>query len=126
VGVLCGVLAVAFKRISSLVSTRLVGLRGSWWHLIPIACGFGVALITYFSHADTTGGGIAYAQHVVDGTESTNFSELGARYANTILSLLSGGAGGMLAPSLAIGSGVGSVFSGFFPGLEAIPLVMAG
>ncbi len=109
-------------------SIRLLASRARTWFLVPLACGLAVAAsVTYFGPS-TTGGGIEFAQHLVRGGDPAEFSVWAtpARYFNTIFSVLSGASGGLLAPAIALGSGIGSLFTAVFPTLDPVLLMLAG
>ncbi len=128
-GILCGVLSTLLFmvwRFLSRAERRLDGFSRNLW---PIVAGMAVGLIGYYFGPRTFGGGVRFLEHIfTDPVAATNLeiSEVVGRFFATIFSASSGVAGGTLAPSLAIGSGVGSLveqtqlFGAIAPNLLAI------
>jgi H+/Cl- antiporter ClcA len=105
-GVLGGVAGSLLARL--LAYPRLTRLPERWWRRAAV-CGFACALIGYGTHGATAGSGYEATQ--------TQLSYLSASEADvmfpvwklitTVLSYLSGMAGGLFSPSLSIGAGLG-------------------
>lgn len=92
---------------------------------IPLACGFCVAVIGLTSHGATWGTGYAQARGAVEGHAlAWNFAPL--KLLATLLSTLSGIPGGIFAPSLSVGAGLGSVIALEFPGAPIGAVVVLG
>ncbi len=92
-------------------------------YLIALACGLAVACIGILSHNTTWGTGYEAARGVLQGTDQASpfFGPL--KFLATIFSYLSGIPGGIFAPSLSVGAGLGYNLSAFFP---EVPMVAVG
>lgn len=82
--------------------------RLGWRSLVlPMMCGLAVAVIGTATDGATFGTGYAQARAAVEGHEAPWFFWI-AKLAATLISALSGIPGGIFAPSLAVGAGLGS------------------
>jgi len=84
----------------------------AWRSRHPIAfaacCGAAVALIALVTGGATWGGGYRYTRDLLDGTQSAPLVYAFSKFIATWLSVWSGVPGGLFAPSLAIGAGIGN------------------
>jgi H+/Cl- antiporter ClcA len=81
---------------------------------VAFACGLAVAVIALLSKGATWGTGYAQAKSALEGRAlAWDFAPL--KLAATLLSTLAGIPGGIFAPSLAVGAGVGSLVAPWFP-----------
>ena len=129
-GVVGGLLGGLFARILSLPTNYFPrGLRQlamRWPILFAALCGLALAII------GTLSGGIAYgsshreAVAALPGTAVLPLSFAILKWAATIVSYLSGIPGGIFAPSLAAGAGLGSWFVPLFPHVPTAALAMLG
>lgn len=122
---------------SRLLYASLVG-RGDrisrWRAQNPVrfaaACGFGIALVGWASDGSTFGAGYASTRHLLEGHPDMPLLYVTLRIVATWLALWSGAPGGLFAPSLAIGAGIGAdvaLFTGWDAHTPAlIALGMAG
>jgi H+/Cl- antiporter ClcA len=115
VGLLYGVagalFAKALDKAPALFSDR------KWWAKALLA-GALCWVVAAFSDGLTLGSGYAAAKGLLDGQASSlPYWYSPAKMLTTILSFHSGMAGGIFAPSLSIGTGLGSLASGWFPGI---------
>lgn len=111
VAVLSGLLGGVFSRL------LIASLRGGtdrlshWRQTHPVvfaaACGFTIALLGIVSHGATFGSGYAQTKALLAGEEATHGLYVALRFVVTWLSAWSGVPGGIFAPSLAIGAGIG-------------------
>ncbi len=95
--------------------------------LLPLGCGVVVAVLGVATHGDSFGTGYAQAQAVVEGHALGGFY-WPAKLLATLATALSGLPGGIFAPSLAVGAGLGgwlAVLGGVSVSLGAV-LGMAG
>lgn len=108
VGIACGCFAYPFQRILK------VDWRKKLPHYVNTRLGFAVfvglvmATIAIFVNPGSIGGGTAVIQDLLFRDERASWSLIAARFFGTIISHLSGCAGGFLAPSLALGAAIGS------------------
>jgi H+/Cl- antiporter ClcA len=109
----CGLLGGFFARLlyASIVgagSDRFSGWRRS--HPVPFAaaCGLVIALIGIVSGGATFGSGYEYTRRLVEGHIDVPLLYVTLRLIATWLAVWSGVPGGLFAPSLAIGAGVGA------------------
>jgi H+/Cl- antiporter ClcA len=94
------------------------------------ACGLGIAVIGAASHGSTFGSGYLSTRNLLEGHADVPLLYVTLRLVATWLALWSGVPGGLFAPSLAIGAGIGADV-GLFMGWDAqtpalIALGMAG
>jgi H+/Cl- antiporter ClcA len=100
-----------FSRILILFGRGLSGVGGSlikrWPIAFAILCGLGVALCGFFSDGAVHGTGYDQARAIVHGENLQLFSFGFWKFCATVFSAISGIPGGIFAPSLAIGAGLG-------------------
>jgi len=110
--ILGGVTGGLFSRIMILFSRGLPGRLGSALKAHPVVfallCGLGVALCGYASENSVYGTGYGEARAIVHGSDSLTHLFAPLKFAATILSSVSGIPGGLFAPSLAVGAGLGA------------------
>ena len=124
-GVVGGLLGGLFS--SSLIfATRQIATYLSAYPIrIAFFCGLILSLLGFLSDGQTFGTGYLEAKNLVDGGEASlafPFYKLLA----TMASYLSGIPGGIFAPSLSIGAGLGADLAQFMPGIPFSAIVMLG
>lgn len=124
-GVVGGLLGGLFS--SSLIfGTRKIAAHLSAYPIrIAFFCGLILSLLGFLSDGQTFGTGYLEAKHLVDGGEASlafPFYKLLA----TVASYLSGIPGGIFAPSLSVGAGLGADIAHFMPSLPFSAIVMLG
>lgn len=124
-GVVGGLLGGLFS--SSLIfGTRQIASYLSAYPIrIAFFCGLILSLLGFLSNGQTFGTGYLEAKSLVDGGDvslSFPFYKLLA----TIASYLSGIPGGIFAPSLSVGAGLGADLAQFMPGIPFSAIVMLG
>ena len=123
-GILCGVLGGLFSYLL-VRSTRWVRpFYNRRPLLIAAACGLAIAVIGLLSNGHSYGTGYTEAKMLVTGSGELEASFPFLKMLATIVSYLSGIPGGIFAPSLATGAGLGTMISGWFPGMEETAVVM--
>ncbi|TGQ74664.1 chloride channel protein [Mesorhizobium sp. M00.F.Ca.ET.186.01.1.1] len=131
----CGVIGGGFGALFSLLSLKATRRIRRWYTAQPLrralivaaVCGLGVALIGIASGGLTFGTGYAQARGAVEGTPLPWFF-FAEKFLAGLLSMVSGIPGGIFAPSLAVGAGIGSslgLILGSSTGIAAL-LGMAG
>ncbi len=115
----CGIIGGAAGGLFSVVlvtgGRRINAFRLRHPYLLALGCGLAVAAIGIISHNTTWGTGYGAAKSVLEGTNDASpwFGPL--KFLATLFSYLSGIPGGIFAPSLAVGAGLGYNLSAFFP-----------
>jgi H+/Cl- antiporter ClcA len=129
-----GALGGLFSRLLHASLTDAKSRLGRWRQARPVgfaaACGLAIAVIGWVSGGSTFGSGYEYTRHLLDGHTDLPLLYVTLRFVATWLAVWSGVPGGVFAPSLAIGAGLGTdvaVFTGFEGSSAAlIALGMAG
>jgi H+/Cl- antiporter ClcA len=129
-GVVGGLLGGGFSRIMILFGSGLPGRLGTAIKGHPIlfatACGLAVALCGLFSGGTIYGTGYAQAHALVQGEGEVPGSFGLLKLVATIVSSVSGIPGGIFAPSLSVGAGLGANMAALMPGAPAQALVVLG
>lgn len=110
-GVIGGVMGGAFSRILIEVNKGLSGRMGNFIRAHPIrfaaSCGLALALIGLASQGNTYGSGYNEAKTMIDGDSTLPESFGFLKVAATLVSYVSGIPGGIMAPTLSAGAGLG-------------------
>jgi H+/Cl- antiporter ClcA len=129
-GIVGGILGGLFARILSLPTNYFPrGLRQlamRWPIMFAALCGLALAIIGTLSGDIAFGSSHTEAVAALHGTEVLPLSFAILKWAATIVSYLSGIPGGIFAPSLAAGAGLGSWFVPLFPHVPPAALAMLG
>ncbi len=129
-GIGCGLLGGLFSRVLIAFSRGLPSRPGAWIGAHPIAfaalCGLVLAALGQCSGSTIYGTGYDEARGLIEGTKalpaSFGLMKLGA----TILSYISGIPGGIFAPSLAVGAGLGVNIAHLLPGVPMGSVIILG
>jgi H+/Cl- antiporter ClcA len=129
-GVLGGLTGGGFGRLVILFARGLPGRLGAAIAHRPVAfaaaCGLGVALCGLASGGGAHGTGYEEARALLHGTGEGSVAYAPLKFLATLLSAISGIPGGLFAPSLSIGAGLGGALQGLFPGVPVAALVLVG
>jgi H+/Cl- antiporter ClcA len=133
-GLICGISGGIFSRTLISASGQMKGRLGALRRLHPLwwagFCGLLVALLGVVSHGAAHGSGYATTQDILSGNVHSAWFYAPVKYLATIFTYLSGVPGGIFAPSLSIGAGIGHdlvPLFGYEPYQSAIiALCMAG
>ncbi|WP_246725012.1 chloride channel protein [Beijerinckia sp. L45] len=87
--------------------------------VFAMLCGLGVACCGMLGHHSSYGTGYEEARGILHGTSDLTLAFAPAKFVATILSAISGIPGGIFAPSLAIGAGLGAELHAIF---QSVPL----
>ena len=130
VGLLGGLAGGLFSRIVIAVSRGLPGRAGRLVARRPVAfaalCGLGVALCGLASGGAVYGTGYEEARAILHGEAPAPLDFAPLKFAATVLSSVSGIPGGLFAPSLAVGAGIGGALHGLFGGVPVGAIVLVG
>ena len=94
--------------------------------LIPALCGLALALIGLLSGSTTYGTGYQEAQAIINNPGEADLLYPLLKMAATFSSFLSGIPGGIFAPSLAAGAGMGAGFAQWFPAELLSAVILLG
>ena len=108
----CGLLGGVFSRLLHASTVGSADRFSGWRRAHPVwfagGCGLALGVIGLASKGVTFGSGYEYTRRLVEGHAVVPFLYVTLRIAATWLSVWSGVPGGIFAPSLAIGAGVGA------------------
>jgi H+/Cl- antiporter ClcA len=125
-----GLLGGLFSRILITFSRGLRSHPGEWIGAHPIAfaalCGLGLAILGQFSGSTIYGTGYEEARGLIEGTKALPMSFGLLKLGATILSYISGIPGGIFAPSLAVGAGLGSNVAHLLSGIPVGAAIILG
>ncbi|NBV06425.1 MAG: hypothetical protein EBS06_04215 [Proteobacteria bacterium] len=123
----CGFFAFIFQSANNYFYTKISNIRSNWWHVIPVFAGFMVAGINFYCGIYSFSGGIYTSQQaLLSATPILSYAEVIGRIFNTIITFVSGCAGGLIAPSMAVGTGIGSIFSAVMPNADIGVFLLIG
>jgi len=132
--IVCGIFGGIFSRTLIESSKPLKGTIGNlrrihplWWACF---CGLMVALLGVISGGAAHGSGYAFTRDMLDGGVAEAWQYAPIKYLATIFTYLSGVPGGIFAPSLSIGAGIGNdllpLFGNQYAATAICTLCMAG
>ena len=128
-GVCGGLAGGCFSSTLLLFARGLPGAAGRWVARNPVlfaaGCGVLIAAIGFASGGSTYGTGYAQARGLVNGGDVPPFF-FALKLAASIASYVCGVPGGIFAPSLAVGSGLGHTIAGVLPAAPAGAVVLLG
>jgi H+/Cl- antiporter ClcA len=94
--------------------------------VFAVACGLGVALCGLAGHHSSYGTGYTEARAILHGTSDLTLLFLPLKFLSTVFSAVSGIPGGVFAPSLSIGAGLGAEFHAIFESIPVGALALIG
>lgn len=111
-GVICGLLGGIFSRTLIDASTTTKGIVSDFRRIHPLwwagFCGLMVAMLGVISSGSAHGSGYMITRELLDGSITETWQYAPIKYLATIFTYLSGVPGGIFAPSLSIGAGIGN------------------
>ena len=116
-------IVIAFARGLPGRAGRLVGRHAV---LFAALCGLGLALCGLVSGGTVYGTGYEEARAILHGAEAPRWDFAPLKFLATVLSSISGIPGGLFAPSLAVGAGLGAEASLLLPHVPVGALVLIG
>jgi H+/Cl- antiporter ClcA len=130
IGVAGGLAGGLFSRAVIAVARGLPGRSGAFVARFPIAfavlCGLGVALCGLASGGTVYGTGYEEARAILHGESAARIEFAPLKWLATLLSSISGIPGGLFAPSLAVGAGIGAEAALLLPQVPVGALVLIG
>ncbi|MBI1423198.1 MAG: chloride channel protein [Gammaproteobacteria bacterium] len=125
-GVLGGLLGGSFSALLVLGSRYLAPFARKHPLYLALGCGVLISLLGWLSHGETFGTGYDQAKILVTGTEATAQGDYFLyKYAATVVSYLSGIPGGIFAPSLSVGAGMGADLAHWLPAPFAAVIMLS-
>lgn len=129
-GVVGGIAGGLFGRVTLLFARGLPGRIGGAIRRHPIVfgalCGLGVALCGLASGGTVYGTGYEEARAMLHGTDTGHPAYAPLKFLATVFSSISGIPGGLFAPSLSVGAGMGVWLHGLFADVPIGALVLIG
>ena len=129
-GILGGLLGGAFSRILIEANKGIAGKLGTWMKAEPVkfaaACGLVLALIGLASGNSTYGSGYSEAKSLLDGNAALPESFGILKLLASLVSYVSGIPGGIMAPTLSAGAGLGANLAQFVTSVPAGATIILG
>ena len=129
----CGIAGGLFSQLLVRGARPGQGRMGNWRKAHPYLwagfCGLMVAMLGYASQGTAHGSGYFITQGALEGSSDMAWYYAPVKFAATVFSFLSGIPGGIFAPSLAVGAGIGADLHHFLPDASTLAihaLCMAG
>ncbi len=126
-GVIGGLAGGVFGALLLSGTRRLANFRDRRPYTLALVCGLSLAGIGLASGGLTYGTGYEEAQHLLSGAgETSGFTYAIMKLSATIISYWSGIPGGIFAPSLSVGAGLGAGIADWFPSAPASAIILLG
>lgn len=106
--------------------TALLELRGRRPVLFGALCGLIIAVVGVLAHGHTFGSGYAEARSMLEGSAHVSAAYPLLKIVSMVGSYLPGAPGGLFAPSLAIGAGIGNTLHMVFSQMQLSMLIALG
>ncbi len=123
-GMLGGVAGGLFSRLLVAGSRWLAPFAQRHPILLAGGCGLGVVLVAWLSGSFVFGAGYEQAHAIVQEGTNPGWTYPVAKWLATLFSYLSGIPGGIFAPSLSTGAGLGAAMAPWFPSVDASAIVV--
>lgn len=128
IATICGLAAWILKNFINFILNKIKNLSNKIkFYAVPLIAGLLVALISLKIGGHSFGAGVINIHDMLKTSiNQIHIIEVIGRFLNTILSYISGCAGGLLLPSMALGGGIGSVMSILAPAIDSRICVSIG
>jgi H+/Cl- antiporter ClcA len=125
IALVCGILAALLLKTEQMMRRHIFDRFSPF--VVAGVTGVLVSMIALSIGPNTIGGGLTLMQDVLAGRVApSSVADVLGRFVNTLLTLISGNAGGTLAPALALGGGVGGVFAGLGDSTQTTMFILLG
>lgn len=125
-GVAGGLLGGLFSTLLIQSSRRVIPYARKFPFRVAGSCGLGIALLGFLSGSTAYGTGYDEAKIILTHTGALPDTYPLLKMGTTLLSYLSGIPGGIFAPSLATGAGVGASLADFLPNIPVAVMIILG
>ena len=125
-GLAGGLFSTALVRFAGGLPGRLGHWVVRWPAVFAALCGLAIALCGLLSDGQTYGTGYDQARSMMEGHNTLPASYAALKFAATVVSYVSGIPGGIFAPSLAVGAGLGESLSHLIPAAPTGAVVLLG
>jgi H+/Cl- antiporter ClcA len=125
-GLIGGLLGGSFSSVLIFGSRRVAPFAQRHPIILALICGVLISLIGFLSSGHTFGTGYEEAKRLVTGEDTGSMAYPVWKYLATVVSYLSGIPGGIFAPSLSIGAGLGADIAQWLPYAPYTAIVMLG
>ncbi len=125
-GLIGGLLGGSFSTVLIYSTRRIAGFAKRYPILLAFSCGIVISLLGFMSGGHTFGTGYEEAKGLITGEVTPEPGFTFYKYAATVISYLSGIPGGIFAPSLSIGAGIGADLASWVPAIPFTVVVMLG
>jgi len=125
-GIAGGALGGLFSTVLIRGSRRLAPYMQRRPAVVALVCGLGIATVGLLSDNTSYGTGYDQARAIITGSSAMPDSYPLTKMLATIFSYLSGIPGGIFAPSLATGAGLGAEIAGWLPSLPVSAIIILG
>jgi H+/Cl- antiporter ClcA len=125
-GLAGGLFSTALVRFAGGVPGRLGYLLARYPVAFAALCGLAIAMCGVLSDGQTYGTGYEQARGMVEGHTTLPATYAALKFVATVLSYISGIPGGIFAPSLSVGAGIGQLLSHLMPSAPTGAVVLLG
>ncbi|HVK55820.1 MAG TPA: chloride channel protein [Burkholderiales bacterium] len=125
-GLLGGIFGCGIVQSPRIVPASVVRLKKSFPILFPAACGLCVGVLGVLSNGATYGNGSRETQLLLQNPDSLPFTFSILKLLATFFSCFSGIPGGLFAPSLGVGAGIGANVAALMPYAPSAAIVLIG
>lgn len=126
ISVVGGVAGGLFTKMILSIRSQLAQIKTKKRYLAPICLGVIVASLGFFSKGNAFGTGYEQAQSLLDATDDYAMMYPVVKFFSTLASFSAGISGGVFAPSLAIGAGIGNLIHPLFSDFPREAMLIIG